>query len=176
MKFSVVATLCAWLFVPLQGHAEQAFGRLFFTPEQRDRMDVARQHQRSVRFDDEERIPQSQNIRLNGVITRSDGQATVWINNRIQREPSQTVAVGKGGEVRVVTPDAKRNVRLKVGQTLDMGSGKVEEAYRRMPPVNVSGKEKPSALTSPGVEKMPAFPDRKDEVSTDVEGEAPSPR
>jgi hypothetical protein len=169
-RLSVLLALGAWALAPSTGCADETLGRLFYTPEQRARMDVARQHERSVKIDEEESVPQSANILLNGVITRSDGKSTLWINNRIQNETSRAATVGKGGEVRIVTPDAKRTVPLKVGQSIDLSSGQVEEIYRRPSPVHAPGKEAPPAAT-PGTVKPPALPGRKDDLPTDAPGE-----
>lgn len=174
MKRLSVMMTCVWALAPFPGHADETLGRLFYTPEQRARMDVARQHERNVRIDEEESAPQSANILLNGVITRSDGKSTLWINNRIQNEASQPATVGKGGEVRVVTPGAKQSVPLKVGQSIDLNSGAVEEIYRHPPPA--PAKEILPAATPPGPAKPSAPPGRKDDMPADVAGEPPPPR
>lgn len=138
MRRAACAMLC---LLPALAMAAPPLGRLFYTPEQRARMDVARQQERNVRIEDEEAAPAAPppaNIILNGVITRSDGKTTVWINNRPQtpEQTGQGVGVqGRGGQINVTLPDARRNVPLKVGQSLDVTSGKVEEVYRRAPPV-----------------------------------------
>ncbi len=175
-RFSVMMLAGAWVLAPSLGYADEALGRLFYTPEQRARMDVARQHERSIRLDEEDSAPPSNNILLNGFITRSDGKSTVWINNRLQNEASQSATVGKGGEVRIATPGAKRTVPLKVGQSIDMSSGEVAEVYRRAPPAPASGKEMPSVNATPVAEKLPIMSGRKDDAPIDVEGEIPSPR
>jgi hypothetical protein len=175
-RLSALLALGIWALAPAPGYADEALGRLFYTHEQRARMDVARLHERSVRIDEEESVPQSANILLNGVITRSDGKSTLWINNRLQNEASPPATVGKGGEVRVVTPGAKRAVPLKVGQSIDMNSGEVEEVYRRTSPATTSGKEIPSAQTSLSAGQLPLSSDRMDDRPVDVEGETPSPR
>lgn len=173
-RFSVMMVFAAWVLVPSPGWADGALGRLFYTPEQRARMDVARQHERSARIDEEESAPQSTNILLNGVITRSDGKSTLWINNRIQNEASQAATVSKGGEVRVVTPGAKRTVPLKVGQSIDMSSGLVEEIYRRPPPA--PAKEMLPSAIPPGAAKPPVPPGRQEDLPTDAPGEPPLQR
>ncbi|MDO8891050.1 MAG: hypothetical protein Q7V00_04325 [Sulfurimicrobium sp.] len=151
-RLSVMVFFGAWALAPLPGYADEALGRLFYTPEQRARMDVARQHERSIRLDEEESAPPSANILLNGVITRSDGKSTVWINNRLQNAATQSAIVRKGGEVRVVTPGAKRTVPLKVGQSIDMTSGEVEEVYRRAPAL--LSKDQPPDAASPSAAKQ----------------------
>ncbi|MDP2962057.1 MAG: hypothetical protein Q8N54_04805 [Sulfurimicrobium sp.] len=156
-RLSVMVFFGAWALAPLPGYADEALGRLFYTPEQRARMDVARQHERSIRLDEEESAPPSANILLNGVITRSDGKSTVWINNRLQNAATQSAIVRKGGEVRVVTPGAKRTVPLKVGQSIDMSSGEVAEVYRRAPPLSKPDAASPSvAKQSNAAEKRPS--------------------
>lgn len=138
--------------------AEQAIGRLFFTPEQRARMDVARQQERSIKIDTEQQDnePPPANITLNGVITRSDGKTTVWINNREQsgQQIAPDIAVPKHGrpaaQVSVITPDTKRAIQLRVGQSLDMSSGQVEEGYRRTPPQPQPDKKETPPASTPG--------------------------
>lgn len=180
MRRGASAMLCLLASLPTIAMATQPLGRLFYTPEQRARMDVARQQERSVRIEDEEATapaPPPANIILNGVITRSDGKTTVWINNKPQspEQAGQGVGIqGKGGQVNVTMPDAHRSVRLKVGQSLDVTSGKVEEVYRRaLPPVPVemggtgplaspeSGNAKPAATKEPPRQKaIPGGEDR----------------
>lgn len=166
-----------FILLPFPGMAEQAMGRLFFTPEQRARMDVARQQERSIKFEveQEESAPPPSSLTLNGVITRSDGKTTLWINNRIQgdEETGRDVAVpGRGksaGQVSVTTPDAKRAVQLKVGQSIDMSSGQVEEGYRRPPPAT------PPA-SAPSAAKPPVPAGRKDGAPADAQDETSPPR
>lgn len=165
-----------FLVLPSTGMAGQAMGRLFFTPEQRARMDVARQQERSIKFEveQEESAPPPASLTLNGVITRSDGKTTLWINNKIQgdEEMGRDVAVpGRGksaGQISVSTPDAKRAVQLKVGQSIDMSSGQVEEGYRRSPPT-------PPALV-PSAAKSPVPAGSKDSAPADAQDETPPPR
>lgn len=184
MKRDTTKIIAAFLlFLPSLGMAaEQSLGRLFFTPEQRARMDVARQQERSIKIDTEqqENGPPVANITLNGVVTRSDGKSTVWINNREQNgdKAVSVIAVparGKAaGQVSITTPDAKRSVQLKVGQSIDLSSGQVEEAYRHVPPAPSPGeKEAPPAASTPGAVKSPVLPSRKDDTSADVQGEVP---
>ncbi len=167
-----------FILLPSTGMAEQAMGRLFFTPEQRARMDVARQQERSIKFEvelePEASAPPPANLTLNGVITRSDGRTIMWINNKIQggeKAGLDAIIPGQGkntGQVSVATPDAKRAIQLKVGQSVDMSSGQVEEGYRRPPPA-------PSA-SAPSTAKPPAPAGRKDSAPADAQDETPPPR
>lgn len=143
MKFEAWRILILFLMLPpsIGMAADQAMGRLFFTPEQRSRMDVARQQERKIDLEEEQPdiAPPAASITLNGVITRSDGKTTLWINNRIQsgEKIGPDIALpGRGknvGQISITTPDARRVVPLKVGQSIDMTSGQVDEAYRHTP-------------------------------------------
>lgn len=194
MKWNSAKLLAVFLALlpPLAMAAEQTMGRLFFTPEQRARMDVARQQERSIRIDAEqqENEPPAANITLNGVLTRSDGKTTVWINNKEQsgEQAGSGIAVrgsGGRGQVSVITPDAKRAVPLKVGQSIDMSSGLVEEAYHRVPLQSQPGREEASPPTALGADKRPdavaksSSRDREAQdmpEAADIRGSIPSPR
>lgn len=176
MKRPFVLLVVMSLMFSAWAGAEQRLGRLFFTPDQRARMDVARQHERSIRIEAEQqdKEPPAANITLNGMITRSDGKTTVWINNKEQSgdQAGSFVAVpGRGkpaGQVSITTPDTKRTVPLKVGQSIDMSSGQVEEGYRRPPPA-------PSASV-PSTAKTPVPAGRKDSAPADAQDETPPSR
>lgn len=110
--------------------AADELGRLFFTPEQRAILDLARSTQSSAAQVAAEAY---EGVTLSGVVTRSDGKRTVWVNGQPQ-------AMGDGGgagrspaSASIPLPGGEGRIRLKVGQTLDPTSGKVEEGYRRTP-------------------------------------------
>jgi hypothetical protein len=127
----------ALLHAPL--HAE-SLGRLFFTPEQRAMLDLARRTQATAVQDD----TASDGVTLSGIVTRSDGRRTVWINGRPQ---PAGVATGRSpSSASIPLPGGGGQVRLRVGQTLDPTSGKVEEGYRRpRPPAPQSPTGQPAA-------------------------------
>lgn len=89
--------------------ADETLGRLFYTPQERaeiDRRPVAR----------EEAAATTQMV-VNGRIRRSDGKTTAWINGEIT--PEATTATHSA-------PSAPHGTRaLKVGESLDLGSGTV---------------------------------------------------
>ena len=113
-------------------------GRVFFTPEQRAAMDdVRKKNIKGGAAGREEQPPATmpQNVSVNGVIRRSDGKNTIWLNNRVIGEKQAggiNAAVGKtDGRVRLSVPESGRSVDLKVGQTVEITSGTVEESYLR---------------------------------------------
>jgi type II secretory pathway pseudopilin PulG len=64
--------------------AAEPLGRLFFTPEQRDQLDRPRAAQKARALDSRDRGagPGARDRQLPGVMRRSDGRNTVWINDR----------------------------------------------------------------------------------------------
>lgn len=183
---AIYAVACLLALMPALAMAGQPLGRLFFTPEQRARMDAARQQERSVRVEEEEEAsPPPASITLNGVVTRSDGKRVVWINNRVQGDDaSGKIVAARGsvstGQISVTTSDAKQTVPLKVGQSLDMNSGQVEEVYRRSPPplpLKTDASVTSDATKSPETPaKLPARNGNVLDAPADVQGEIPPPR
>jgi len=98
------------------------------------------------------------------VIRRSDGKNTIWLNNRIvneQQPGSMGAAVGKAdNRVRLNVPDSGRKLDLKVGQTVEIVSGTIEESYLRRPAAKPEVKPAPEGeKTSGDVAKVtPAQP------------------
>ncbi|MGH8671508.1 MAG: hypothetical protein ACREUA_05650 [Burkholderiales bacterium] len=129
-------TARVWAFILLMlswiaPTAAEPLGRLFFTPVQRAALDSARQQQRSARLEDDSPIAQTGSVELNGMIQRSDGKTTLWINKQMENDSSVKARVAKRGQVIMTLPESQRDVELKVGQMLDMTSGKVKEAYQK---------------------------------------------
>src|SRR5688572_10361055 len=132
---------------------QDAMGRLFFTPAQRSSLDVARsQRARATlsteRTEEQPAVPQEQTITYGGAVRRSDGKSTVWINGRPVTEQEAAAGatvvgrVGADGSVSVQVPQSGRSVQLKPGQSVELLSGTIEEAYSRKP---VAPEAKPAA-------------------------------
>src|SRR6185369_3922403 len=111
--------------------AGDELGRMFFTPAQRATLDNARKQNIRVEIGNENEqqpaaAPVPQNVSVNGVIRRSDGKNTIWLNNRAvneQQPGSLNAAIGKGdNRVRLKVPESGRNLDLKVGQTVEIVS------------------------------------------------------
>jgi hypothetical protein len=99
--------------------ATGGLGRLFFTPERRATLD--RQRQFNIQ---EVRTLEGATVSLDGIVRRSSGKTTVWVN----RQPLQdnagasgvTVAVSPRDPGRaVVTPGDEAPTTLQVGQSLN---------------------------------------------------------
>lgn len=91
-------------------------GRLFFTPQQRQQLDMTGNSGDNRRRN---------YIIVNGVVQKKGGKRTIWINGK-----AQTVERGNDrtpATVPVDVPGKSRTVRLKVGQKLMLDSVPEEE-------------------------------------------------
>jgi hypothetical protein len=110
-------------------NSAEPLGRLFFTPEQRNALDAGKQVSKPRAATAAPRA-----LKLNGVVTRSDNETTVWVNGRTVGNNGTSAA---GVAASAADPAAARvklrgmgtQVKLRVGQSLDRSTGKVTEAY-----------------------------------------------
>ncbi|GGY21165.1 hypothetical protein GJV26_29310 [Massilia dura] len=125
-------------------YTEPALGRLFTAPDERMRLDrdrasaptVAQQAQAQIQVQEQQAAaaamtgpaagtpaPPPAPLRLTGVVRRSDGRATVWIDD----EPRETTLARykAGGAIPVETP--RGSVLVKPGQSVDPNDGTIRE-------------------------------------------------
>jgi hypothetical protein len=129
---AALAAAALGLGLALASHAaEEPLGRLFFTPEQREALDARRR----ARIPDKPAaatIIESPTTRLDGRVVRSGGKSTVWVNGTPIPEGSQpegmrvTPRRGEPAEASLSIGESDRQVDLKVGETLDRGTGEVK--------------------------------------------------
>jgi hypothetical protein len=146
---ALAAAAASW---PAAAQQQESLGRLFFTPAQRASLDVARSQRAratlSTERTEETATPVAQSITYGGMVRRSDGKNTVWINGRPvnDREPVGGVTlvgrVGADGSVTLQVPQSGRSVDLRPGQSVELLSGAIEESYSRRP---VAPEAKPPA-------------------------------
>lgn len=113
---------------PTAGAVEPApaLGRLFLTPEWRATLE--RQRRLNVQ---ETRSLEGGSMRLDGVVVRSSGKATVWVNNQPQTENASDTGViaatspRQPGRATLVT-GAEPPADLKVGVTLNRATRETE--------------------------------------------------
>jgi hypothetical protein len=145
-RLAALAAVAAAAVVTAAGPAvaQETLGRLFFTPAQRASLDVARsQRARATlstdKTEEQEEAPAAQTIMYGGMVRRSDGKSTVWINNRPLHDNEQTAGMAVVGRVRpdggvsLQVPQSGRTVTLKPGQSIELLSGAIEEGYSRKP-------------------------------------------
>ncbi|MEO8163772.1 MAG: hypothetical protein ABI619_00115 [Betaproteobacteria bacterium] len=152
-------------------HSAQPLGRLFFTPTQRETLDAGKHLATANR----KKLGGPRTATLNGVVTRSDGESTVWVNG--------TKVVGNGASgvnasvsdtdpaaARVKLRGTRQSIRLKVGQRFDRSTGKITEPYAsrpveaELPAPNVRQQERAVQAPSGGV--SPAQPTENGDNST----------
>lgn len=130
-------TLIAGVLTCAGALAAEPLGRLFFTPAQRSALDAGKRIGETASRAPEPRGPQE--VRLDGVVTRSDGESTVWVNGRpsdLSPLPHVGVAVGADpASAQIRVPGISGGRRISVGQSLDTRSGVVREAYAPNAPV-----------------------------------------
>lgn len=94
-------------------------GRLFMTPEWRSHLD--RQRQLNIQ---EARSLEGGTMRLDGVVVRSSGKSTVWVNSRPQSGDARDTGVVAGVSRQqpsraTLTAGSEPPADMKVGTTLD---------------------------------------------------------
>ena len=124
------AALAALLLLCAGQSAAQELGRLFFTPEQRAALDA----RRAARLPDRpvSVVAASPTTRLDGYVKRSGGKSTVWVDGEAVPEGTQPegLRLRRGDDpsrVTVIVGEDGRRVDLRIGQTLDRGSGEVKD-------------------------------------------------
>lgn len=135
MKPSALLLLAAAVYAGAAPAAD--LGRLFYTPAQRTLLDGARRQNVSIEVGKDETTEAAaapQTLSVNGMVRRSDGKTTVWVNGRPISDQASAGLTVSGGTVRIAVPDSGRIVDLKVGQTADVVNGSVREGYVRPEP------------------------------------------
>ena len=146
---AVVLMLCT-------GAATSAdLGRLFFTPAQRTTLDNARKQNLRIEIGTEKaptpapEPPLPQDVSVNGVVRSSDGKSTVWLNNRpVTGRSASGISVSTNkndSRVTLKVPETGRSIDLKVGQTVEIVSGTIQEGYSRRPTPKPGAKMAPAA-------------------------------
>lgn len=131
-------------------------GRLFHTPEQRALLDQVRRGTPAGTLTPDGGVDSAPGVMLNGVVTRSDGKRSTWVNGRMTND-----ANGARNSVRMQVPSG--SVQLKVGQSIDPGSGQTIEAYRRAPPP--APKAEPAPAPKPAAKKPQPAEARDDDAT-----------
>lgn len=128
------AALIVGAFASASAPAEEPFGRLFFTPAQRGTLDAGKniRASRTAKVPDAPRGPRE--VTLNGVVTRSDGESTVWVNGRaLGKRPAPGISATASGAdpaaAQVNMGGARKTVQMRVGQRLERNTGKIAEPY-----------------------------------------------
>lgn len=126
-------TLIASALTCVGALAAEPLGRLFFTPAQRSALDAgSRIGEPRVARPPAPQGPRE--LKLNGVVTRSDGESAIWVNGSLlSSEPQSwlnaTVSSSDPIAAQMKPRGLRKSVRLRVGQHVDAMTGKITEAY-----------------------------------------------
>lgn len=140
--------------------AAEPIGRIFYTPEQREQLNTLRSQKAVAIQVRDEPVPEF--VTYQGIVRRSDGKATVWVNNEALSEAElrdkQSIVgrVDRNGQILLQTPQAaSRQLQLKVGQSAELLSGRIDEPYavQRTSPPQLKPETKPGP--APAATKEP---------------------
>jgi hypothetical protein len=112
------------LLAPASAADTPQLGRLFFTPERR----LALERQRTHNVQEAQTL-QGTSMSLDGVVHRSSGKTTVWINRQPQTEGEATrtgvsaVVSSKTPGSALLAPGDEAPARLKVGEAMNRSTG-----------------------------------------------------
>lgn len=100
----------------------EPLGRLFLTPERR----AVLERQRQLNIQAAQTLEGS-TMSLDGIVVRSSGRNTVWINQRPQTEHAlgtgvTTVVAPRNPDRAVLTPGEETPASLKVGEAINRGT------------------------------------------------------
>ncbi len=108
--------------------AEEVLGRLFFTPERRQALD----HQRQFNIQEKQEIVEDPTFTIDGVVTRSSGKQTVWINGvaqdgaRTDNGLAVTLSRTNPGKV-ILQPDGGPDTGASVGDIVNRSTGETAD-------------------------------------------------
>jgi hypothetical protein len=155
----VMRALCAagMLLAAAVASAAEPLGRLFYTPVQRTQLDTLRSQKNVAPPVQEAKDPPAapEVLTYGGIVRRSDGRRTVWINNRMVNDGKAPDDLSISSRSRsddrlsVRLPQAPGPVELRVGQSFDVQTGTVIEPYARRAADGATPPVKP-ALQPPG--------------------------
>ena len=115
---ALVVTLCP------TANAGDELGRLFFTPERRQNLD----HLRQYNIQQKEEFPADPTLTINGIVTRSSGKRTVWVNGTAQNDRDTpngaTITPNRKDPGKVVVDTGESPpAAAKVGDTVNRTTG-----------------------------------------------------
>ncbi len=142
--------------------ADAVFGRLYTTPKQREQLDEARNRKPQagivvITEQTPDLTPSieaapgvGQSITLDGIVYRSDGKNTAWVNRNSTNEGHLETLFTKVSEkdvrsnqVKITLPDNQTRIDLKVGQQYDVDSKEVRDMMKDPAGSSTSGQPEP---------------------------------
>jgi hypothetical protein len=166
----LLPALLLLIFAPLAPAAEP-LGRLFYTPEQRAQLDALRTQRIVTLQVRDEPVPEI--VNYYGIVRRSDGKTTVWVNGEALSEAGlrdkQSISgrISRNGQILLQTPAAGGGgqVQLKVGQSAELLSGRVDESESFAAHRAASAPAAKPAAASKAAAPAPALPPATESAS-----------
>ena len=119
MRHSYLLAILLCLSGAAAAATPQPLGRLFLTPERR----VALERQRQLNIREAQQVIEGATLTLSGVVQRSGGKSTTWVNGAPQGERNGTgvhVDIDRGNPARTtVTAGEESPAPLKVGEAIN---------------------------------------------------------
>lgn len=120
---ALIALLLAGALPPAP-QAEEALGRLFSTPERRQALD----RQRQMNIPDSRQANEDPTLTINGMVTRSSGRRTSWVNGAPQNENEISSGIritprGRDSGKVVVQVSDSPTANARVGETVNRTTG-----------------------------------------------------
>ena len=120
-----------------------SIGRLFSTPAERAGLDTLRQLGEQAAPQEKPVAlplpsPQTEQVTLDGLVRRSSGKNTIWINGNAQNDLESAhgiTVLQRPAKSPAISMSLRSGQRfdLKAGQTFDGSSGKISEVYELVP-------------------------------------------
>ena len=136
MSYRLAYLLFLLLIIFSQSVRAQGLQRLFMTAQERAALDAERLRpspQKIVIPTATKKVsPPPRYITFNGLVTRSNGPSTVWINGSNElTQPAFTVELDKRTElsVPIVLSKSKQTILLKPGQTVNTLDGTIKDNF-----------------------------------------------
>jgi hypothetical protein len=101
-------------------------------------------------------------VTYGGIVRRSDGKSMLWINNRLADEKEALTGLNLRGRVRpdgavtLQVPNTGSSIDVKVGQSVEVLTGKVAEGRRAEEPRETNDTQNPKASAEDGKSGSPA--------------------
>ena len=126
--FAVFSMLVMTASPYVPAFAEEALGRLFFTPERRQTLD----RQRQFNIHEKQEVPEDPTFTIDGVVTRSSGKRTVWVNGTAlgENDASSDITVApvrKNPALVVIQAGESSPASAKVGETMHRDTGETTD-------------------------------------------------
>ena len=176
--FTMLLLIAALMSLLPAAHAADTIGRIFFTPAQRAQLDLARTQKIVATQTKDEPIPEF--VTYNGIVRHGDGKATVWVNNKAMSDAELSAAqpltgrIDRSGQILLQAPQGAGALQLKVGQSAELLSGRVGEAYampRATPVAKTAQQAKPETANktaAPPQTRQPAADSATETADTEA--------